>query len=236
MDAGKARAHSVVMDTSKLDNWAKDAASDQSSLVKEANLGQTPTVLDANSNMIDTPNLAKDDHVFVSGPWPSTPDTIGDRRHIAASTPLSLTKPVAHDVRKRSADATYDDICTPKGSVFDPLIADRHPKQGGQEDTPSSAVRSLNFDNAAADQMVVEETVVSESEEETLFQTIYGAIIEEIIVMQAKGVTDSVGFGSPTSVPKLSGIAETCPPAPLKQPNRSKFRNIDRSLCRKLEF
>nr|GEY85443.1 PR domain zinc finger protein 8, putative isoform 1 [Tanacetum cinerariifolium] len=39
---------------------------------------------------------------------------------------------------------------------------------------------------------------------------------------------------TPPSAPRLSGIAETCPGAPMKP--ATKLRNIDSRLCRKLEF
>jgi hypothetical protein len=45
------------------------------------------------------------------------------------------------------------------------------------------------------------------------------------------------GFNTPDSATRLTGIAETCPGAPVKTAGTTKkLRIIDQGLCRKLEF
>lgn len=139
---------------------------------------------------------------------------------------------------------------TPKESVFDPfapgpdklLLAPHRGKC--MEESRINVVRQLNFNSTA--------TLVRDSnhevnkeitlDEEKLFECVYVTLLEAIISEQteelvAKALTqvsESDGYRTPTSAPRLSGVADTCPGAPVK--STSKFRVIDKELCRKLEF
>ncbi|KAL2481812.1 Uncharacterized protein Adt_34778 [Abeliophyllum distichum] len=139
---------------------------------------------------------------------------------------------------------------TPKENVFDPfapspdklLLAPHCGKC--MEKSWINVVRQLNFKSTSnlfryANHEVNKDTIL---DEEKLFESLYGALLEAIISEQtvelvAKALTqfsESGVFRTPTSAPRLSGVADTYPGAPLK--SSSKFRVIDKELCRKLEF
>ncbi|KAL2490544.1 Uncharacterized protein Adt_26172 [Abeliophyllum distichum] len=109
---------------------------------------------------------------------------------------------------------------TPKENVFDPFAP-----------SPDKLLY--------ANHEVNKDTIL---DEEKLFESLYGALLEAIISEQtvelvAKALTqfsESGVFRTPTSAPRLSGVADTYPGAPLK--SSSKFRVIYKELCRKLEF
>lgn len=139
---------------------------------------------------------------------------------------------------------------TPKETVFDPfapgpdkLLLAPH---GGKcmEESRINVVRQLNFNSTAnllgdANHEANKEIILGE---EKLFESVYGTLLEAIISEQtqelvAKALTqvsESDGYRTPTSAPCLNGVADTCPGAPVK--STSKFRVIDKELCRKLEF
>ena len=58
------------------------------------------------------------------------------------------------------------------------------------------------------------------SDEEIMFKFVYESVLEAIISNQTAKISspesDSDGFKTPTSAPRLKGVAETCPGAPLK--------------------
>lgn len=144
---------------------------------------------------------------------------------------------------------------TPKEGVFDPfapgpekiMLAPHSNKY--LPESRSNAARRLNFDSSVkcirdGNHETDAETI---SDDEMLLETVYDALLEAIVSKQTEGFllaemlplgsdadADADAFKTPISVTRLSGIAETCPRAPMK-PTR-KLRNIDQSLCRKLEF
>ncbi|XP_027173399.1 uncharacterized protein LOC113773070 [Coffea eugenioides] len=149
-------------------------------------------------------------------------------------------------------------VCTPKYSVFDPFapgpnntfLLAPHPTeyiQGSGDNVVRRRRRRLTFGDSTCGCVPHTNTVtaITEEEEETLFQTVYESLLEAIISTQTKGIpspgrslsqTSVVvdGFGTPRSATSLSGVAETCPRAPVK-PSREITR-IHTGLCRKLEF
>ncbi|RZC78025.1 hypothetical protein C5167_002217 [Papaver somniferum] len=103
-----------------------------------------------------------------------------------------------------------------------------------QEDS-NQVSESGNNDNVACrsddatDEVFLHEEVLLETMYESLLDAIVSKQTEEII---AENIPD--GMKTPTSLPLLSGITETCPPAPVKPPSGS--RCIDLAIRRKLEF
>lgn len=69
-------------------------------------------------------------------------------------------------------------------------------------------------------------------------ESVYESILDGIISKEAEDILSEIVavdvLMTPTSAPRLSGNAETCPGAPIKPVTKS--RNIDARLCRKLEF
>ena len=76
------------------------------------------------------------------------------------------------------------------------------------------------------------------SDEEIMFKFVYESVLEAIVSNQTAKISspesNSDGFKTPTSAPRLKGVAETCPGAPLK-PTR-KLRTASKRLCMKLNF
>ncbi|XP_038702205.1 uncharacterized protein LOC119998830 isoform X2 [Tripterygium wilfordii] len=78
--------------------------------------------------------------------------------------------------------------------------------------------------------------------EEEMFDALYENLLEVIVTKQAEDalseisniVCDFDACQTPPSAPRLTGIADTCPGAPIKPTGKS--RNFDLGLCRKLEF
>lgn len=113
------------------------------------------------------------------------------------------------------------------------------------QEARSSDARSIRFGSSV--KVMMDEFNESESEdiEERLLKFMYedllGVIVsEQVYSVQHDTCLDEVlpkhvildGFTTPE--PLLTGIAETCPPAPVKSARRAV--NIEGSLCRKLDF
>ncbi|XP_057476616.1 unknown protein 1-like [Actinidia eriantha] len=139
---------------------------------------------------------------------------------------------------------------TPVEDVFDPfapgpdkLMQAPHCKKY-LEESWSNVARRLNFGSSVNSVRDVSSEADAEtiSDDEMLLETVYDSLLEAIVSKQTEGFRseilsvdpDSDGFKTPNSETCLSGIAETCPGAPVKPVRKS--RNVDRSLCRKLEF
>ncbi|GFY95725.1 hypothetical protein Acr_11g0000310 [Actinidia rufa] len=139
--------------------------------------------------------------------------------------------------------------CTPVEGVFDPfapgpdkLMQAPHCRKY-LEELWSNVARRLNFGSSV--NFVRDGNSEAHAEtisDEMLLETVYDSLLEAIFSKQTEGFRaeilsldpDSDGFKTPNSEVCLSGIAETCPGAPVKSVRKSK--NIDRSLYRKLEF
>lgn len=130
---------------------------------------------------------------------------------------------------------------TPLKGVFDPFAPGPEKllhapySRKFRSNSQGIAIRRLDFDHCEAD---VKATVTLD--DEILLETVYDTLLEVIISKQIEeGVLDVCtdledGCKTPESSKRLTGIAETCPEAPVKCGRKS--RNIDKSLCRKLEF
>lgn len=138
---------------------------------------------------------------------------------------------------------------TPNDSIFDPF-APVHDKfmlaplsKKSTEESRNNIVRRLNFSSSTNlvswNQEAFNDTI---SEDEQMFDIVYSDLLDVITSERTKEITseslsqvlDSDGFCTPKSAARLTGIAETCPGAPKK--SISKYRNIDKKLCRKLEY
>lgn len=105
--------------------------------------------------------------------------------------------------------------------------------------------RQLNFDSDSDSEEKVESPI--SDEEGCILESVCKSFIELIISSQLKEICSqdlaeednssddaSDGYKTPTSIPLLTGIAETCPDAP-KRPS-FKSRKLDLTISRKLEF
>lgn len=143
--------------------------------------------------------------------------------------------------------------CTPKEGFFDPfapglddfMLAPRNSKY--LPEPRSTAARSLNF--GAPVKVAIDGNCESDAEtileEEKLLEILYDDLLEVIVSTEVASIQQGTsldevlvkhtvldGFKTPERL--LGGAADSCPPAPLKFGR--KFVNINRGLCRKLEF
>ncbi|KAH7554634.1 hypothetical protein JRO89_XS12G0251000 [Xanthoceras sorbifolium] len=139
---------------------------------------------------------------------------------------------------------------TPKDVVFDPFapgpdhlaMAPLNKKYIDQ--VRSSVARRLNFESSIHFEEHNNDTCADDVEsisDEEVFESVYNNLLEAIVAKQTEGLLaeianiecDSDCCQTPPA-PRLNGIAETCPGAPMKSSAVS--RKIDLGLCRKLEF
>ncbi|KAK4418803.1 hypothetical protein Salat_2293100 [Sesamum alatum] len=188
---------------------------------------------------------------------PLTPDSDRENAELIndLSSPSPLTLPsspptVSCFTFNQTNPPPGDNVQTPKHSVFDPFapapsrfLLAPHPRKSIQG-MGANVVRRLNFlyaENLISD-INHESSGETTSDEEHLFETVYSTILDAIFSEQIKElvakvptqVSDPDGYRTPKFAPRLNGIAEACPGAPVK--STGKYRNIDKELCRKLEF
>ncbi|PKA51162.1 hypothetical protein AXF42_Ash010602 [Apostasia shenzhenica] len=104
--------------------------------------------------------------------------------------------------------------------------------------------RQLNFDSGSDSEEVFDADKLDDLGEErsflssvflSLLELIISAHLEEISADNQVADSDQIeDYKTPISSPLLTGIAETCPPAPQKPALTSKI--LDHSICRKLDF
>lgn len=138
---------------------------------------------------------------------------------------------------------------TPKDGVFDPFapgpdnVAWAPQCKKYLQDLRISVARRLDFN-------ISFETVQSEHpgydaeslSDQEIFESVYENLLEVIVSKQTEGVLaditnleyDSDECKTPPSAVRLSGIADTCPGAPVKHENEPRIIHV--GLCRKLEF
>ncbi|XP_059668184.1 unknown protein 1 [Cornus florida] len=171
-------------------------------------------------------------------------------RTLVTSLPKAVCFDSHRNVDRYASNSMDDGLRTPKEDVFDPfapgpdklMLAPQSNKY--LEETRSSVARQLNFGSSV--KFVGDENHGNDAEhisdEETLVEAVYRTLLKEIVSKQIEelfaeiSALDSVsdGFKTPPSAPRFSGVADTCPGAPMKPTRKS--RNIDQGLCRKLEF
>lgn len=190
---------------------------------------------------------------------PITPDSardIGDFP-IDFKSPITLlnnNKVASFDPNSdRDRDDEDQFVCigsprTPKDDVFDPFAP-------GPDDlalapfcnkylhvSKGIIARRLNFDFSSIGTLEEEEAGAQSLSDEEMLESVYENLLEVIVSKQTEGLLsgishddcDSDGFKTPPSAPRLSGVADTCPGAPMKP--TGKPRKIDLGLCRKLDF
>ncbi|XP_020209255.1 cyclin-dependent protein kinase inhibitor SMR11 [Cajanus cajan] len=180
---------------------------------------------------------------------PITPDAVTENGDFQSQSPLTLSV-----VRKQLKLATIDcdsERCsvenivngvgsprTPKDGVFDPFAPGhdnmaRAPSINKYLDEYRSTVaRRLNF-HPSFDVLQVDGDTLSD---EDMVESVYENLLQVIVSKQAEGLLaqKSNRCESPPSVFHFTGIADTCPAAPMKP--AGKPRNIQLGLCKKLEF
>lgn len=187
----------------------------------------------------------------------------GECQHGLFTSPLTFVPTPPKDIYHESdmnddgpsSIKNEESLYTPKKGTFDPfapgpdkcMLAPYSRKYAQESQT--SVVRRLNFEPVVVSSIEVDDGKEAQvgtksDDDEMLLETVYGTLLEAIISIQAaernSGKVESVpssvpdGFKTPISAPRLSGVADTCPCAPVKPTN--KFRNIEKGLCRKLEF
>ncbi|KAM7526622.1 hypothetical protein LguiA_016524 [Lonicera macranthoides] len=185
---------------------------------------------------------------------PITPDSnreIGDFPFDFKS-PLTLVSlpPKSSQGKEDPCSSNEHSPCTPKEGVFDPfapgpdklMMAPLRTKC--LDESQSYVARRLNFNSSVkfGGDLKCENDAGTISDEEMLLETVYDSLLEAIISKQTETFLAEIssldpspdGFETPPYAPRFSGIAETCPDAPVKR--TAKSRNIDSTLCRKLEF
>ncbi|OWM81585.1 hypothetical protein CDL15_Pgr007623 [Punica granatum] len=162
-----------------------------------------------------------------------------------------LTRPIKLDQLDSARDISGEDDSphTPKEDVFDPFAPGsedllRAPQcKKRLDEWRISVARRLNFGSSTekpgkrphggnGTHMSDEEMV--EHVYKNLLETILENRIADILAEMSSMEWADEDCKTPTSGPKLNGIAETCPGPPMKA--AAKSRNIDLSLCRKLQF
>lgn len=185
-------------------------------------------------------------------PSPITPDSNKESADLmsAFTSPLTIiSSPSMNEEDDDSYMNVEDDDsspCTPKEGVFDPFapgpdkLTNAPLSMKHLEESRSYVARRLNFNSL----LTKKDSEKREFgfDDESLLEAIYDSLLEAIISQQAADILDEMtAIGSnndvletPPSAPRVSGIADTCPGAPMKPVKKS--RNIDLSLCRRLDF
>ncbi|KAK9068962.1 hypothetical protein SSX86_013078 [Deinandra increscens subsp. villosa] len=142
-----------------------------------------------------------------------------------------------------------DSPSTPKAAVFDPFAPGPDRLMLAPctmkffQESRSFVERRLDFNSLTKkDGEHVYESALENHDDDMLLEAVYDSLLECILSKQAEDVLGEISAVdsspdapvTPPFGPRLTGIAETCPGAPLKPVKKS--RCIDLSLCRKLEF
>ncbi|XP_028776337.1 unknown protein 1-like [Neltuma alba] len=220
-------------------------------------LDEDIVVLGANKDVSELPDAAECNGSLV----PITPNADrenGDFR-IDLQSPLTVMKKpfklsdidsnCKENGRKVAALVDNSSPKTPEDGVFDPFapgpeIMARAPLcKKYANDLRSCVARRLNF-NPSSDAVQPKSSCFdgeSPSDQE-MFESVYENLLEVILSTQAEAmlaeisdvVYDSEYCKTPPSAIQLSGIADTCPGAPVKPGNKPRI--IPVGLRRKLEF
>ncbi|KAJ4832516.1 hypothetical protein Tsubulata_000074 [Turnera subulata] len=138
---------------------------------------------------------------------------------------------------------------TPNDCVFDPFAPGPDDKVLAPQckkyfdEARASVARRLDFSSSfkTLGKRSSENDAESISDEE-MFESVYENLLEVIVSNQTEdalaelsGIEWAPGAcKTPTSIPLLNGVSDTCPGAPMKRGGGS--RAVDLGLCRRLEF
>ncbi|CAH1454621.1 unnamed protein product [Lactuca virosa] len=217
--------------------------------------------LDKNSSVDIIPPSSPSSMLDNNGgfaPSPITPDSNKESADLmsAFTSPLTIvSSPPAtyHSGGDSDMNEEDDSPCTPKEGVFDPFAPGPDKLMNAPlsmkhvEESQSYVARRLNFNSQMTKKDCENEKreSVSESsfEDKQLLEAVYDSLLEAIISKQSEDILAEMtaaaysscdGLETPPSAPRVTGIADTCPGAPMKAVKKS--RNIDLSLCRRLDF
>ncbi|XP_075512481.1 LOW QUALITY PROTEIN: uncharacterized protein LOC142547992 [Primulina tabacum] len=195
----------------------------------------------------ESPNLTLDQRHTSTGRT-VTPGSDRTRAERILDMPFQVTS-VSSPPNVRCFDLIGNGSQTPKESIFDQFspVLDKlmlaPSRQKMMEESRNNIVRRLSFSSTTNSVIRNQEARDYKiSEEEQMFDIVYNDLLDVITSERTNGfaskspsqVLDSDGFCTPKFAVRLAGIPETCPAAPKK--SRSKYRNIDKNLRRKLEF
>ncbi|KAG9443364.1 hypothetical protein H6P81_014704 [Aristolochia fimbriata] len=193
------------------------------------------------------------------------PDRGNEIAAVGSDSPLTSTSASLTPSREKVSDSgSTPDICTPVSHIFNPFAPGPEelalaPRKRPLGESRSLVARKLNFESNAKSL----EGLIDEEAEESFLEAMYESIMDVVASVQvdevlsknlplesdligqveapkqvhrlASGGAETLQFETPKHLPRLTGVAETCPGAPMKPVGRSKALT-DRSLCRKLEF
>lgn len=137
------------------------------------------------------------------------------------------------NIKSTSPSTPIDDVLDTCGSGYNHM---KHPI--------TSVSKKLEFGPNGMNDSVSENVF----ENGSLMETVYESVLEAIICNQAEDIlAEIMATGSshdasrdvvmtPTSVARLTGLAETCPGAPVKAKRVGRLKDVNMSLCRKLDF
>ncbi|KAG5100576.1 hypothetical protein JHK82_045628 [Glycine max] len=181
---------------------------------------------------------------------PITPEAVTENGDLQSQSPLTLSVVRKQLIRacidcdsdRALVDNNNNDIGiprTPKDGVFDPFAPGpdnmaRAPNSNKYLDEYRTTVaRRLDF-HPSFD--VVAEADSDTLSDEKMVESVYENLLQVIVSKQAEGALAQMSDDceTPPSVLRFTGIADTCPGAPMKP--AAKPRNIDLGLCKKLEF
>ncbi|KAI4353600.1 hypothetical protein L6164_002537 [Bauhinia variegata] len=175
---------------------------------------------------------------------PITPDS--DREHGDFKKQLKLS------CNGNGNKVAFVDNCSPqthKDGGFDPFVpgpddmAARAPKcRKYLDELKGSLSRQLSFDHCDLFEHEHSGDDVESLSDQGMFESVYENLLEAIVSTQTDDSLtemenveyDPFNCKTPPSEIRFSGIADTCPDAPLKPPGRPRI--IPAELCRKLEF
>ncbi|PWA84488.1 hypothetical protein CTI12_AA130830 [Artemisia annua] len=146
----------------------------------------------------------------------------------------STSKVISPSIASSSMSIDDDIPSTPMEDVFDSLAGGRDKLMKHGEKSESYVARKLNFNSGDK-----ERASDSRFGDGTVMESVYESILDGIISKEAEDILSEIVAAdvlmTPPAAPRLSGVAETCPGAPMRP--ATKLRNVDTRLCRrKLEF
>lgn len=138
---------------------------------------------------------------------------------------------------------------TPTESIFDPFAPGPEdlmlaPKKKIARESKIPLCRQLKFDSSEFMETPEANGYEDDAEEVHLLECICKSFLDLIVSSEVKEISAqklpvecnlSEGSKTPTSLPLLTGVAETCPAAPIRPP-ALKARRLSPEICRKLEF
>ncbi|XP_076918147.1 uncharacterized protein LOC143578451 [Bidens hawaiensis] len=205
---------------------------------------------------MDAADMETDDNLRLSsspvdnggfGLSPITPESNKESSELMSCFVSPLTF-VSSDTSENDGDGGSPS--TPKDGVFDPFapgpdrlaLAPRTVKY--LLESRSFVERKLNLNSVMIKDDLNHVSENALEDDEVLLEAVYNSLLECIISKHAEDVLGEISavdsssldvLMTPSFAPRLTGIADTCPDAPLKRAMK-KSRCIDVGLCRKLEL